>query len=414
MILFDNKEKIIKFIICINILLLILLVVKNLFNNESYNERFNQISTSTIKSEDKLTTIYVEYPRFNKNDEINKIITDMIYSYIKEFKNDNSTKSLDITYKTYYINNFINIVFHIENTLSNIKYKNIIIDLDNSKVSYISSLYDKDYLENEIKKLVYNKYQTEIYNKISNENINNFTYIISDESIEVYFNNIDWENIDYIPYIIINLSEETTYINSDNENKYIAFTYDDGPSDNTLELLNILEENNSSATFFVVGNNIKGKEDVIKKIYNSNSEVGSHGYTHMNFNTLNSKELNNEINSTNILFNSITNDKITLIRPPYGDYNDDLFNLNYKIILWNIDSKDWLLKDEDKIYNNVIKNACDGCIVLMHDRFPESIKATKKLIPELNNLGYNVVSISKLMEIKNYKSKINVPISYIK
>ncbi len=414
MILFDNKEKIIKFIICINILLLVLLVVKNLFNSESYRRMFNQISTSTIKSEDKTTTIYVEYPRFNKNDEINKIVTDIIYGYIKDFKSNNNIKSLDISYKTYYIKNFINIVFHIENTLSNIKYKNVLIDLETNKVSYISSLYDKNYLENEIKKLVYNKYPTNIYNKISKENINNFTYVISDENIEIYFNNINWKEINYIPYVIINLSEETTYINSNNTDKYIAFTYDDGPSDNTLALLNILENNNSSATFFVIGNNIKGKEDVIKKIYDSNSEIGLHGYTHMNFNTLNTDELNNEINSTNILFNSITNDKISLIRPPYGEYNDELFNLNYKIILWNIDSKDWLLKDEDKIYNNVIKNACDGCIVLMHDRYSESIEATKKLIPELNNIGYNVVSVSKLMEIKNYKSNKNTPISYIK
>lgn len=413
MILFDNKEKVIKFIICINILLLILLVAKNLFNKEDNDKEYNYVSTSLIKSEGDDTNIYVEYPRFNNNDDINKIVTDLIYNYVKDFKTSEEVKSLDISYKTYYVDNFVNITFHIENTLSNIKNKNILIDLRNNSISYITALYDKDYLENEIKKIVYDKYPTEIYNKIINENINNYTYIIGDNTIEVYFNSISWDEINYIPYIIINLNESTIYTNSNNINKFIAFTYDDGPSEYTADLLNTLEKNNSSATFFVIGNNIKGRENIIKKIYKSKSEVGSHGYSHINFTNLDKEELNTEINSTNILFNSITDDKISLLRPPYGEYNDNVTSLNYNIILWNIDSKDWLLKDSEKIYNNVLKNACDGCIVLMHDIYPETIEATKKLIPELKSLGYSIVSVSKLMKEKKYKSDKSI-ISYIK
>ena len=413
MILFDNKEKVIKFIICINILLLILLVAKNLFNKEDNDKEYNYVSNSLIKSEGDDTNIYVEYPRFNNNDDINKIVTDLIYNYVKDFKTSEEVKSLDINYKTYYIDNFVNITFHIENTLSNIKNKNILIDLRNNSISYITALYDKDYLENEIKKIVYDKYPTEIYNKIINENINNYTYIIGDNTIEVYFNSISWDEINYIPYIIINLNESTIYTNSNNINKFIAFTYDDGPSEYTADLLNTLEKNNSSATFFVIGNNIKGRENIIKKIYKSKSEVGSHGYSHINFTNLDKEELNTEINSTNVLFNSITNDKISLLRPPYGDYDDNVKSLNYNIILWNIDSKDWLLKDSEKIYNNVLKNACDGCIVLMHDIYPETIEATKKLIPELKSLGYSIVSVSKLMKEKKYKSDKSI-ISYIK
>ena len=413
MILFDNKEKVIKFIICINILLLILLVAKNLFNKEDNDKEYNYVSNSLIKSEGDDTNIYVEYPRFNNNDDINKIVTDLIYNYVKDFKTSEEVKSLDISYKTYYVDNFVNITFHIENTLSNIKNKNILIDLRNNSISYITALYDKDYLENEIKKIVYDKYPTEIYNKIINENINNYTYIIGDNTIEVYFNSISWDEINYIPYIIINLNESTIYTNSNNINKFIAFTYDDGPSEYTADLLNTLEKNNSSATFFVIGNNIKGRENIIKKIYKSKSEVGSHGYSHINFTNLDKEELNTEINSTNVLFNSITNDKISLLRPPYGDYDDNVKSLNYNIILWNIDSKDWLLKDSEKIYNNVLKNACDGCIVLMHDIYPETLEATKKLIPELKSLGYSIVSVSKLMKEKKYKSDKSI-ISYIK
>jgi len=412
--IFDYKEKIIKFIICINILLLVLLVLKNLFFKESNDIEYNSITTSLIKTESETTNIYVEYPRFNGNDEVNKIVTDILYNYIKDFKNHEDIKSLDITYKTYFIEDYVNITFHIENTLNKIKTKNIIINLKTNQLSYITSLFDKDYLENEIDKLVYDKYYTEVYNRILNENINNYTYLISDDEIEVYFNNLDWEDFDYIPYVTINLNEKISYTNSTKSKKYIAFTYDDGPSDYTLDLLEVLESNKSSATFFVIGNNVKGREDIIKEIHKSKSEVASHGYSHTNLTKLNHEDLKSEVNSTNLLINSITKGNNKLIRPPYGDYNEELVKLNYSIILWNIDSKDWVVKDTDKIYNNVISNACDGCIVLMHDIYEESIEATKKLIPELNNLGYSVVSISELMKIKKYHSEKNSIISYIK
>ena len=75
------------------------------------------------------------------------------------------------------------------------------------------------------------------------------------------------------------------------------------------------------------------------------------------------------------------------------------------IVLWNIDPKDWLVKDSKKVYNSVLKHACDGCIVLMHDLYPTTIEAVKMLIPKLNNMGYEIVSISDLLKYKNYNLK---------
>ena len=90
-----------------------------------------------------------------------------------------------------------------------------------------------------------------------------------------------------------------------------------------------------------------------------------------------------------------------------------MLNLKYKLVLWNIDSKDWLLKDENAITENVLSSACDGCIVRFYDTFDYSCNATKKILPELKKMGYEVVSVSKLLEIKNYKYK-NEAIDYIK
>ena len=159
---------------------------------------------------------------------------------------------------------------------------------------------------------------------------------------------------------------------------------------------------------------MKSNDEIVLKVYNSNSEIGSHGYSHKNINDISISELESEINTTNIIFNEITKDNIKYYRPSYGEYSDALFNLGLKVINWNIDPKDWLVKDTNRIYNNVIKNACDGCIVVLHDTYETTVDATKKMIPALNKLGYKVVSISELMNIKNNYGEDNKAISFIK
>ena len=417
MILLNYKNNFLKYIIYMSCVFLVLLVVVNLMNvNEIRNEE-DAVSSSIVYNDDN-NDINVIYPRFN-NDDINSIITSYIYTYVKKFRlNSSSNKVLNIKYDLYYFNDYVNVVFNIDNSLSNIKYKNILLDFKNEKLAYISNLYEKDYLINEINSLINLKYSSDIYDKIKNSNVDNHTYIINDNKIDVYFNDIDFGTLSYIPMVsIISDNNSETVSKDDNldnsDKKFIAFTFDDGPSKYTSELIDTLELNNSSATFFMLGNRMKYNTDIVKKVYESDSEIGTHTYSHKRLTTLSETEIYNEINSSAIIFNEITNDKIKYLRPPYGSYNDSVKKLEYNIILWNIDTKDWLVKNSKKIYNSVLSTACDGCIVLMHDIYPETIEAVKMLIPTLNKMNYEVVSISNLMRIKNYNPNNNEAISYI-
>ena len=412
----NYKENIIKYLFCIVILILTLLVVKKIFYVEVKTYDFNEVIPSVIEYNDDITKVYVEYPRFNENDEINKIITDYLYNYIRNFKEQTDEKELDMSYSLYYMNDYVNVTFQIINTLSNEKTKNILLNLKNNKLSYITNLYDEEYLSHEIYDLVYTKYSTECLDKVKSDTINNFTYLISDDRIDIYFNNLNFDDVEEVPFVSIDLKISGSIETEDTEEyeKYIAFTYDDGPSEYTLDILKVLEENDSSATFFVIGNKMKNNTNIIKSIYNSNSEVGSHSYSHKDLTSLSRNSMFYEMNSVNTVFYEITNDYITLLRPPYGKYNDEMFNAGYRIVTWNVDTKDWLVKDSDKIYNNVIKGVSDGCIVLMHDIYPETLEATKRLLPALKEKGYNVVSVSKLLDIKNYEYNPNKVISEIK
>lgn len=418
MILLNYKNNFLKYIIYMSCVFLVLLVVVNLMNvNEIKNEE-DAVSSSIVYNDDN-NDINVIYPRFN-NDDINNIITSYIYTYVKKFRlNSGSNKVLNIRYDLYYFNDYVNVVFNIDNSLSNIKYKNILLDFKNEKLAYISNLYEKDYLINEINSLINLKYSSDIYDKIKNSNVDNHTYIINDNKIDVYFNDIDFGTLSYIPMVsIISDNNSETVNNDDNldnsDKKFIAFTFDDGPSKYTSELIDTLELNNSSATFFMLGNRMKYNTDIVKKVYNSNSEIGTHTYSHKRLTSLSNDEIYNEINSSEIIFNDITGDHLKYLRPPYGSYNDHIKGLGYNIILWNIDPKDWLTRDSKKIYNSVLNNACDGCIVLMHDIYPETIEAVKMLIPTLNEMNYEVVSISNLIYNKNHILSKDEVISHVK
>ncbi len=407
MILLNYRNNFYRFFMYISVVLVVLFVIVNVIYTEPLKIKSSLIN-STISYEDEITYIDVHYPRF-KNDKIDKIISEYIFDYVKRFKSfDLIKKELSINYEIYYINEYINVVFNINNSIDKTKYKNLIFNLDSKSLSYITNLYEKEFLESKINELSYYKYSEEIYNLIINSNINNHTYIINDNKIIVYFYDINFDDIDYTPYIEISLNENVSNEVKPNNykyNKFIVFTFDDGPSKYTSELLKTLELNNSTATFFMLGNRMKYNEDIVLDVYNSKNEIASHTYSHKNLSTLPLNEIENEINSTEIIYNEITNDNLKYIRPPYGDYNDNVLSFGYPLILWNIDSKDWLYKDSNKIYNEVIKNACDGCIVLMHDTYIESIDAVKKLIPALNNLDYNVVSIENLLKEKHYNLK---------
>lgn len=418
MILLNYKNNFLKYIIYMSCVFLVLLVVVNLMNVNEIKNEDDAVSSSIVYNDDN-NDINVIYPRFN-NDDINNIITSYIYTYVKKFRlNSGSNKVLNIKYDLYYFNDYVNVVFNIDNSLSNIKYKNILLDFKNEKLAYISNLYEKDYLINEINSLINLKYSSDIYDKIKNSNVDNHTYIINDNKIDVYFNDIDFGTLSYIPMVSIISDNNSETVNKDDnldnsDKKFIAFTFDDGPGKYTSELIDTLELNNSSATFFMLGNKMKYNTDIVKKVYNSNSEIGTHTYSHKRLTSLSNDEIYNEINSSEIIFNDITGDHLKYLRPPYGSYNDHIKGLGYNIILWNIDPKDWLTRDSKKIYNSVLNNACDGCIVLMHDIYPETIEAVKMLIPTLNEMNYEVVSISNLIYNKNHILSKDEVISHVK
>jgi peptidoglycan/xylan/chitin deacetylase (PgdA/CDA1 family) len=143
------------------------------------------------------------------------------------------------------------------------------------------------------------------------------------------------------------------------------------------------------------------QKDTLKKVFASHSEIGSHTYSHINMKRSKPDKIKDEIDKTSRIFKDITGFDIKLIRPPYGAYTNDIIkDYNYSFILWNADTDDWKNKDVERIVNYILNNAQDGNIILMHDSYATSVEAVKIALPQLYARGVQVVSVSKLAELK--------------
>lgn len=198
------------------------------------------------------------------------------------------------------------------------------------------------------------------------------------------------------------ISKEITDI--DPSKPMVALTFDDGPGKRTNELLEVLEEYSAHATFFVIGTNVKRYPEEIKKMQEIGCEIGNHSYDHEDLSKLKKKGLKEQVNATNKIVKEITGYGVTLMRPPYGAISNTMKKqLEQPMILWNIDTLDWKTRNTKKTIRAVMKDVKDGDIILLHDIHSETIDAAIKLIPKLQEKGYQLVTVSEMAAAKGIK-----------
>ena len=181
----------------------------------------------------------------------------------------------------------------------------------------------------------------------------------------------------------------------------IALTFDDGPSDFTDRLLDCLEANNAKATFFLVGEEILNFPEPLSRMAALGCEFGNHSYDHTDLTTLSAEDVTSQLSRTDQEIENLVGHGATLVRPPYGSYNDTVATAAIRpLILWSVDTLDWETQNVDSTVQNVMDGAQDGAIILMHDIFKESVDAAEVFIPKLIQEGYELVTVSELAAAK--------------
>ena len=187
------------------------------------------------------------------------------------------------------------------------------------------------------------------------------------------------------------------------EKKLIAFSFDDGPSrKNTEKILKALDKNNARSTFFMLGQNAKYYPDLVKKVEESGNEVAGHSWNHPLLTKLGKKGVKKQMSRMNEAIASVTGSDVGLLRPPYGSINRTVKNtVKDPLILWSIDTLDWKTLNADKTADAILKQARDGDIILMHDIHAPTAEAVKKVLPKLEKKGFQVCTVSELLEARN-------------
>lgn len=195
--------------------------------------------------------------------------------------------------------------------------------------------------------------------------------------------------------------------------KYIAITFDDGPTGNddglTERLLDALQERGVHATFFLCGYRIKDFNSMMDRYLEEGHEVGNHTMDHLLLTSQVDDGGYEQVKSNNKLIKEYTGQKPTVMRPTGGAYDDQvkkkMKKLGLPMILWSVDTLDWKYRDADSVRDRILEGAEDGAIVLEHDLYETTVEGVLEAIDELQEDGYAFVTVSELAQVKGVTLK---------
>ncbi len=181
-----------------------------------------------------------------------------------------------------------------------------------------------------------------------------------------------------------------------------ALTFDDGPHRTvTRQVLDILNREGVRATYFPVGRIAERQGDLIRDFVAGGHEIGNHSLTHSDLRKMDAAGARYEIAETNRILREFGANPV-LFRPPYGRYSDDLLTIvreeHMGSVLWSVDTRDWQVRNADKIVNQIKLGGLPGNVFLMHSTYASTAQALPRVIAELRAKGCEFVTLSEWLE----------------
>lgn len=188
----------------------------------------------------------------------------------------------------------------------------------------------------------------------------------------------------------------------DPDKPMIALTFDDGPSKYTQFIADLAEQYGGRVTFCVVGNRIDQYRDTLIRVSDAGHEIANHTWEHKKLTSLSYEEAKTQLQKVDDKVYELTGKHLHFIRPTYGSVNDTLKQLSNDLKMplanWAVDTEDWKSRNADAVYHACMSTVKDGDIVLFHDLYESTYHAIERLIPELTAKGYQLVTLSELVE----------------
>ena len=183
------------------------------------------------------------------------------------------------------------------------------------------------------------------------------------------------------------------------ESPRIALTFDDGPNARyTPILLDGLKKRNIRASFFLIGENIEGNEDILLQMRKDGHLIGNHTWDHVQLDKIPAEKARLEIEKTNNKIYEASGIYPSYVRPPFGAWIKDMeLSVTMLPVFWDVDTLDWQSKNIDSILSIAQKQVHDGSIILMHDGYQTSVDAALKIADLFTEKGYVFVTADQLL-----------------
>jgi len=186
------------------------------------------------------------------------------------------------------------------------------------------------------------------------------------------------------------------------EEKYVALTFDDGPSGRfTRRLLEGLERRDVKATFLLCGYRLKEYPREAQRIFESGHEIGLHGYSHRDMGKMTRQEILKELKDTQALLPQGC--KPAFLRPPGGSAGEAVTaaakGMDLAVLNWSVDPRDWAVQDPVAVETAVVDGVRSGDVILLHDMSDSSVDAALAIVDRLLAKGYRFVTASELARI---------------
>lgn len=188
-----------------------------------------------------------------------------------------------------------------------------------------------------------------------------------------------------------------SYYVKETQNKELYLTFDAGYDNGVLsKILDVLNEKNVKATFFVTGDFLIREEELTKRIALEGHIVGNHTWTHKNITKLSFLELKSEIEKVENAYQNLTGKTMMkFFRPPEGEFDrkslENVQKLGYSTFFWSIAYRDWDTKGKkggDYGYNQIMPQLHSGAILLLHTVSEDNLEALPRVIDDARSQGY--------------------------
>jgi len=184
--------------------------------------------------------------------------------------------------------------------------------------------------------------------------------------------------------------------------KCVALTFDDGPTPYTDRLLDVLQQSDATATFFMIGNKVAANPDGAARVAEAGMEIGNHTWEHPNMTTIGAEYVPDQFAKANDAIRAATGVTPTLWRPPGGLTNDAVNAVAAQDglagINWDVIPFDWINDSDTAATRYVLMTQIKpGSVVLFHDSYSSTVDLVAQFIPVLKANGYYLVTVSQLL-----------------